>query len=112
ADKVTRSMDEAMRETEKRRALQTAYNKKNKITPISIKKSIQDILSSVFEADYVTVPLAKEKQQEYGAPQNIPQLIKQLRKRMKEAAGRLEFEEAAELRDRIKVLQEEELLWK
>jgi len=112
ADKVTRSMDEAMRETEKRRALQTAYNKKNKITPISIKKSIQDILSSVFEADYVTVPLAKEKQQEYGVPQNIPRLIKQLRKQMKEAAARLEFEEAAELRDRIKVLQEEELLWK
>jgi excinuclease ABC subunit B len=112
ADRITRSMEEAMQETEKRRALQTAYNKKNRITPISIKKSIQDILSSVYEADYVTVPLAQEKQQEYGEPHNIPQLIKQLRKRMKEAAARLDFEEAAELRDRIKVLQEEELLWK
>ncbi len=89
-----------------------AYNKKNKITPTSIKKSIQDILSSVYEADYVTVPVAKEKQKEFAEPHQIPLLIKQLRKRMKDAATRLDFEEAAELRDRIKVLQEEELLWK
>lgn len=112
ANQVTRSMQEAIDETEKRRALQIAYNKKNKITPTSIKKSIQDILSSVYEADYVTIPVAKEKQREFAEPHQIPLLIKQLRKRMKEAAARLDFEEAAELRDRIKVLQEEELLWK
>ncbi|OGP50911.1 MAG: excinuclease ABC subunit B [Deltaproteobacteria bacterium RBG_13_43_22] len=112
ANQVTRSMKEAIQETEKRRAIQTAYNKKHKITPTSIKKSIQDILSSVYEADYVTVPIAKEKQMEFAEPQQIPMLIKQLRKRMKDAAARLDFEEAVELRDRIKVLQEEELLWK
>ncbi|MBI4765275.1 MAG: excinuclease ABC subunit UvrB [Deltaproteobacteria bacterium] len=112
ANQVTRSMQEAIDETEKRRVLQIAYNKKNKITPASIKKSIQDILSSVYEADYVTIPVAKEKQREFAEPHQIPLLIKQLRKRMKEAAARLDFEEAAELRDRIKVFQEEELLWK
>ncbi len=112
ANQVTRSMQEAIQETEKRRAIQMAYNRKNKITPASIKKSIQDILSSVYEADYVTVPVAKDKQKEFVEPQQVPQLIKQLRKRMKDAATRLDFEEAAELRDRIKVLQEEELLWK
>ena len=112
ANQITRSMQEAIDETEKRRAIQTAYNKKNKITPTSIKKSIQDIMASVYEADYVTVPIAKDKQKEFAEPEQIPQLIKQLRKRMKDAATRLDFEEAAELRDRIKVLQEEELLWK
>ncbi len=112
ANQVTRSMQEAIDETEKRRAIQLAFNKKNKITPTSIKKSIQDILSSVYEADYVTIPVAKDKQQEFTEPHQVPLLIKQLRKRMKEAATRLDFEEAAELRDRIKVLQEEELLWK
>lgn len=112
ANRITRSMKEAMEETEKRRAVQLVYNKKHKITPTSIKKSIQDILSSVYEADYVTIPVAKEKQKEFIEPHQIPLLIKQLRKKMKEAASRLDFEEAAEIRDRIKVLQEEELLWK
>jgi excinuclease ABC subunit B len=112
ADQVTRSMKEAMEETLKRRSIQAVYNKKHKITPLSIKKSIQDLLASVYEADYVTVPVAKDKQKEFVEPKQIPQLIKQLRKRMKEAAVRLDFEEAAELRDRIKALQEEDLLWK
>jgi excinuclease ABC subunit B len=112
ANQITRSMKEAMEETEKRRAVQLAYNKKHKITPASIKKSIQDILSSVYESDYVTIPIAGERQKEFAEPEQIPLLIKQLRKKMKDAAARLDFEEAAELRDRIKVLQEEELLWK
>jgi excinuclease ABC subunit B len=112
AGQTTRSMQETMDVTAKRRKLQLAYNKKNHITPASIKKSIQDLLSSVYEADYVTVPVAREKQKGFIEPEKVPQLIKQLRKRMKEAASRLDFEEAAELRDRIKVLQEEELLWK
>jgi excinuclease ABC subunit B len=112
AGQVTRSMKEAMDETTKRRKLQLAYNKKHHITPASIKKSIQDLLATVYEADYVTVPVARDKQKEFIEPYQVPLLIKQLRKRMKEAASRLDFEEAAELRDRIKVLQEEELLWK
>ncbi|MFH0788713.1 MAG: excinuclease ABC subunit UvrB [Pseudomonadota bacterium] len=112
ADQVTRSMKEALEETDKRRALQKAYNRKHKITPTSIKKNIQDILASVYEADYLPVPVAKDRQREFVEPRTIPLLIKELRKKMKAAAGRLDFEEAAELRDRIKVLQEEELLWK
>lgn len=112
ADRVTRSMQEAMDATANRRAVQGAYNKKHNITPSSIKKSIQDLLASVYEADYVTVPVAKDQQKAFVEPRQIPQLIKQLRKRMKEAAIRLDFEEAAELRDRIKTLQEEDLLWK
>lgn len=112
ANQITRSMKEAMEETEKRRAVQLAYNKKHKITPASIKKSIQDILSSVYESDYVTIPIAGERQKEFAEPEQIPLLIKQLREKMKDAAARLDFEEAAELRDRIKTLQEEELLWK
>jgi excinuclease ABC subunit B len=112
ADHITRSMQEAMDETEKRRAQQMAFNKKNKITPVSIQKNIQDILASVYEMDYHTIPTAQEPSKGYMDTRQIPQLIKELRKRMKEAASRLEFEEAAELRDRIKALQEEDLLWK
>ncbi|MBA4394474.1 MAG: excinuclease ABC subunit UvrB, partial [Desulfobacca sp.] len=112
ADKVTRSMKEAMDETDKRRTLQMAYNRKHKITPTSIKKNIQDILASVYELDYHTGLVAKDKQAEYVEPKQIPLLIKELKKKMKDAATRLDFEEAAELRDRIKVLQEEDLLWK
>jgi len=112
ADQITRSMQEAIAETDKRRALQQAFNRKHKITPTSIKKNIQDILASVYEMDYHTVSTAKDRQKEFVEPKQIPLLIKELKKRMKEAASRLEFEEAAELRDRIKALQEEDLLWK
>jgi excinuclease ABC subunit B len=112
ADQITRSMAAAMEETEKRRALQQAYNRKHRITPTSIKKAIQDILSSVYEADYVTVPLAKEPTEDYLDPRRLPAYLKKLQKEMKAAAKRLDFEEAAELRDKIRKLQEKELLWK
>jgi excinuclease ABC subunit B len=105
-------MAAAMEETEKRRALQQAYNRKHRITPTSIKKAIQDILSSVYEADYVTVPLAKEPAEDYLDPRRLPAYLKKLQKEMKAAAKRLDFEEAAELRDKIRKLQEKELLWK
>jgi excinuclease ABC subunit B len=114
ADRITPSMAEAIRETEKRRSLQEEFNRRHGITPATIQKSIQDILASVYEADYVTVPLVKEPSRSYAYddPRRIPQLIKELRKQMKEAAARLEFEKAAELRDRIRALEAEELLWK
>jgi excinuclease ABC subunit B len=105
-------MQEAIAETDKRRALQSAFNRKHNITPLSIQKNIQDILASVYEIDYHTIPTVKEQQKELVEPKQISQLIKELKKRMREAASRLEFEEAAELRDRIKALQEEDLLWK
>jgi excinuclease ABC subunit B len=112
ADQITRSMQAAIEETEKRRTLQQAYNKKHRITPSSIKKSIQDIMASVYEADYVTVPVARDPQEDYLDPRKLPAYLKKLKKEMKAAAKRLDFEEAAELRDKIKELEEKELLWK
>ena len=106
ADRITPSMEAAIRETRRRRKLQEEYNRRHGITPETIKKQIPDLLASIYEADYYTVPVVRELEEEYLSPKEIPALIEQLRKEMKEAASRLEFERAAELRDRIKRLQE------
>ena len=105
ADTVTRSMKAALDETGRRRKLQAGYNKKNGITPTTIKSKIKDIMSSIYEADYYTVPTAKEKVEEYVAPHEIPAKLKELKKEMEELAKHLEFEKAADLRDRIKLLE-------
>ncbi len=65
-------------------------------------------LVEVYEADYVTVPLVAERPERY-VPEEIPRLVQQLKKEMKRAADNLEFEKAAELRDRIRELEEREL---
>lgn len=109
ADKLTHAMDQAILETNRRRKIQEAYNRKNKITPQSVKKSVRNILASIYEADYFTVPAVSEIQEEYISIKEIPSLIQKLRKEMKEAASRLEFERAAELRDKIQRLEEMEL---
>ncbi len=106
ADRVTPSMEAAIRETRRRRKLQEEYNRRHGITPETIKKQIPDLLASIYEADYYTVPVVRELEEEYLSSKEIPALVEQLRKEMKEAASRLEFERAAELRDRIKQLQE------
>ena len=105
ADAITRSMKAAVDETERRRKTQEEYNRKNKITPETIKSRIKDVMSSIYEADYYTVATAKEKVEEYVAPHEIPGKIKELKKEMEGLAKRLEFEKAAELRDRIKLLE-------
>ena len=109
ADKMTGSMDHAILETDRRRKIQKDYNRIHDITPETVKKSIRDILSSVYEADYFTIPSVSDVNDEYVSVKDIPAFLQKLKKEMKEAAGRLEFERAAELRDRIQRLEEMEL---
>ncbi len=104
ADRMTDSIRACLNETERRRKLQGRYNEENGITPESIKKSIHDILSSVYEADYVTVPVAPKGMEIDVSEEELPVMIRNLKKEMKEAARELEFEKAAALRDRIKEL--------
>jgi len=108
ADSQTESMQRAMGETERRRRIQAAYNKKHDITPQSIVKALGSPLVKVYDADYVEIPLAAESGAKYGAAE-LPRQIRKLQKEMKQAAERLDFEKAAELRDRIRELQSREL---
>jgi excinuclease ABC subunit B len=108
ADSITDSMRLAMGETNRRRSLQAAFNKKHGITPQTVIKSIGSPLVKIYEADYVDVPLAAEKEAIYGA-KDLPRVIQRLKKEMKKAAESLEFERAAELRDRIRAIEEQEI---
>jgi excinuclease ABC subunit B len=109
ADNTTLSMQSCIDETNRRRTLQTEYNKIHHITPQSVKKGLRTILESVEERDYYTIPIAAEAQEDYVTLANIPKLVKKLRKEMLDAAKELNFEKAAELRDRIKRLEDKEL---
>ncbi len=102
ADTVTGSMQKALHETSRRRRIQEEYNKKMEITPETVKSNIKDILSSIYEADYWTVPVAAEEKAEYGYDDET---LKKLESEMKEAAKRLEFERAAKIRDKIKEIK-------
>ena len=107
ADKVTDSMRHAINETERRRAIQQAYNLEHGITPASIVKSIDEVMSSVYERDYVTV--APDDQDQFRTHGELEAHVATLRTEMKAAAANLEFEKAASLRDRIKQLRGREL---
>ncbi|HRS97665.1 MAG TPA: UvrB/UvrC motif-containing protein, partial [Smithella sp.] len=92
-------------ETQRRRAIQRKYNQENNITPESIKKAISSVLSSIYEADYVTIPAEVQKKIAPRQEEDLSALIVRLTREMKEAAKNMEFERAAELRDEIKELQ-------
>jgi len=108
ADHVTGSMERAMAETERRRAKQQEFNLAHGITPLSVKKNIADILASAYERDHVLVD-AGLAEDPVPIGHNLRAHLAELEKRMREAAGNLEFEEAARLRDEIRRLQATEL---
>jgi excinuclease ABC subunit B len=109
ADQMTAAIQRAIEEGDRRRHVQMEYNRIHHITPASIQKEIANVWGSVYEADYVTVPLVAEGETEYRHRGSLQPEIKALTTQMKEAARKLEFEDAARLRDQIKALQEKEL---
>jgi excinuclease ABC subunit B len=105
-DVITESMGRAIRETDRRRAMQQAYNEANHITPQTIIKPIDMSLVAVAEGDYVTVPLDTETEPEAElTPEQRETLVVELEKKMREAAKAFDFEKAAQFRDRMKALK-------
>ncbi len=112
ADTLTRSIQACVEETRRRREIQETYNDRHGITPTTIRKSLDNILSSIYESDYVTVPAAvAEDRESFRSVREIRGVISQLTKEMKGAAKNLEFERAAVLRDRIRELSKFEMEW-
>ncbi|MGN6288593.1 MAG: excinuclease ABC subunit UvrB [Sphingopyxis terrae] len=108
ADSITGSMERALRETDRRRAKQQAYNEEHGITPTTIKRNIGDIIAHVASKDQVTIDLGDDKPQ-HMVGHNLRAYIQELEKKMRDAAADLEFEEAGRLRDEIRRLEADEL---
>jgi excinuclease ABC subunit B len=109
ADTVTDSMRQAISETDRRRHIQEAYNREHGITPASIIKSIDEVLTSVYERDYVTVETSADEAGLFRTHGELEAHVALLHSQMKAAAANLEFEKAATLRDRIKQLKSRDL---
>jgi len=113
ADRRTDSMNQAIDETNRRRAKQLAYNTENNITPQSIIKSLDMDLARIVEADYVTIALNESELDAAAAnvrnEEQLSELLKKLEAQMREAAKNFEFEKAAQLRDRIRNLKQKDL---
>ena len=105
ADRVTGSMADTMRETDRRRTLQAAYNAEHGITPESIRSSIRELLQTVYERDYYTVETPARGEETFESVAQVEARVAELDKQMKEAARRLDFEQAADLRDKIRSLK-------
>jgi excinuclease ABC subunit B len=109
ADTMTDSMKLAIGETNRRRAKQQAYNFENNITPQSINKSVDMQLAAIVEADYLTVPIDESAIDDIANEDDLRRVIEQLETQMREAAKKFEFERAASLRDRIRLLRQKDL---
>jgi excinuclease ABC subunit B len=109
ADQETDSIRQTLAETARRRSLQERYNAEHGITPRSVVKRIASLRDSIWEADYVTVPKRRERQAPEVPLHELEGVLADLRREMAEASAALEFERAAELRDRIRALEAERL---
>ena len=107
---MTGSIRASLGETARRRAAQLAYNAEHGITPETVRKSQRSILDDIAEKDYPELPLAAEALTDYGTPAELQAEIGRLRTEMLAAAAALEFERAAAVRDRIILLEKQELL--
>jgi excinuclease ABC subunit B len=108
-DVMTDSMRQAIGETSRRRAKQLAYNQENNITPQSIMKSVDMQLAAIVEADYVTIPTEDTAIAEIQNEEQLKAALAQLETQMREAAKKFEFERAATIRDRIRLLKQRDL---
>jgi excinuclease ABC subunit B len=108
ADQMTASMKSAIAETERRRLRQAAYNEEHGITPESVVRSIEGVMSSVYERDYST-PVLRESREAFRTQAELDAEISRLEQEMKRAAANLDFERAASVRDRLKTLRTREL---
>ena len=111
ADVMTDSMKKAMGETDRRRAIQQAYNREHGITPESIVRPVAMSLAQIVEADYVETPALGDEIPEFKSQDELDAFIAKLEAEMREAAKRFEFEQAAKLRDRVKELKTKEFLF-
>jgi excinuclease ABC subunit B len=109
ADRVTDSMAQTLRETERRRALQEAYNAEHGITPETIRSTIRELLQTVYERDYYTVEVEAPAAEAFDSPAARERKVRELEAQMREAARRLDFEQAAELRDRVRTLRRQQV---
>ncbi|MCJ7611123.1 MAG: UvrB/UvrC motif-containing protein, partial [Candidatus Aminicenantes bacterium] len=111
ADTMTQSMRLAIAETNRRRLIQEDYNRAHGITPQSVRKKIDEVLSSVYERDYLDTTRVAEDKDIYLSPQKRAEYLEKLDKDMRQAAKNLEFEKAAHIRDEIRKLKTRELEW-
>jgi excinuclease ABC subunit B len=110
ADRITAAMKKAIDETVRRRSVQKAYNTEHGITPETVKRAILDLSGTIFEADYRAVPAPEPAEVDKVAAEDLEGVIQKLRREMRQAAEKLEFERAADLRDRVHQLEREALM--